>query len=186
VQPSGFRVFETNKKGDNSMKKAEKVLWLINVPVHLDNEVKEFVKRNYSSKSSFIRKSMRYLIEDDKAEPTGKRKVGWLFQVDQKLHKQAIDLIKTNYSSKTTFLVYAVTRQLIAEHYMEEKTKTLIIENKKLRHSLTEKEADNTELAEIYFTLLRKFRHLKLEKSRLEKDLKEANSQSKQAEVKPC
>ena len=134
---------------------------MITVPPFLDKELREFIQRNNSSRINFIRKSIRILCEDNPPQQDGKRGVLWLIQLHPSLHKKAIDAAKANYPSKTAFIRFADLRQLTAEIYLDEKTKDLLIDNRKLRNSIAEKESDNERLAENYYDLLAKFRHLK-------------------------
>ena len=139
------RRLKPKKAKKRKRKTVKKINWLITVPPHLDRETREFVKRNNSSLSNFVKKSIRYLTEDDTPQTNGKRKKVWLIQLLPTIHKQVLELVKANYPSQTCFVRYAVTRQLIAEKYMDEETKRLLEENQVLRNNISSlKETNRT------------------------------------------
>jgi hypothetical protein len=147
--------------------KTKNKLWLVRVPPFLDKELREFIQRNNASRINFIRKSIRILCEDNPPQQDRKRGVSWLISLHPSLHKKAIEVAKANYPSKTAFIRFAVLRQLTAEIYLDEKTTDLLIDNRKLRNRIAEKESDNERLTENYYDLLAKFRHLKAEYQQL-------------------
>jgi Arc/MetJ-type ribon-helix-helix transcriptional regulator len=155
-------------KKQKQRKKNKNKVWLIPVPKQLDKETREFVERNNSSISSFIRKSIRYLTEDEQPQSDGKRFVLWGIQLHPDLHKKAIELVKSNYPSKSSFVRYAVTRQLTTEKYLDEEMKTLLARNQVLKEDIAhlkkqlskvQEEANN--FAEAYFKVYYELQELK-------------------------
>lgn len=155
-------------------KKIKNKMWIITVPKQLDKETRQFVERNNSSFSNFVRKSIHYLTEDEQPQQNEKkRSVLWVVSLHPSLHKKALELARSNYPSKSSLVRYAVTRQLTAEIYMDEKTKDLLIENKDLRRIIRTLNADVREFAEKYFDLLSRFRDLKKVNAQLKKEREE-------------
>jgi hypothetical protein len=73
------------------------------------------------------------LLRDEKSITEGKKGVLWSIELCPCINEKALKVVEKNYPSKSAFIRYAITRQLVYDQTLDEKTKFLLTENKKLK-----------------------------------------------------